>query len=216
METKQKVMKFVVRFVLLNAHLLFPAIYLLVGVLLLWFDQISTFTMEGLVFCAVLGALVCYTTRAWLSHKYDEDELDLIGLDELQDPEDKKYRLSDFTHDMPWWERLLWIVIVMLMVLNGVFLFDALQYMFASGNSLLSGAITVVLQLVLLVLLMMISRKRRLVWVVLAYVVIDFCGCYQVTEQMAIYDTTFYYLFCTLFLAPLALALLIAAVRSEN
>jgi hypothetical protein len=98
----KKILNFLKLYVLLKAYWVFPALYLL-GAMVSYFFSDGGFSFPALVFFTVLGALTYSVARSWLSHEYDTDELDFIGLSEEDDPENRKTSVADFFRDMPYW-----------------------------------------------------------------------------------------------------------------
>ena len=176
-------LNFILRFVALKAYWVFPLVYLLFSMLSFVIDrQGGSFSIYALILWTILGTLVYAVSNSWMSHELDMEELDFVGLDEVDDPDNMKRHLQDFFVGMSYWERLFWVLIVVCLV--------ALVYMTAGGMNLLleqthgwSLAIAIVVALVLLFLLMMIARRRVVIGLVLAYIGLSIPCTYVFVQQ---------------------------------
>ena len=182
-ELKKRILNFILRFVALKAYWVFPLVYLLFSMLSFVVDrQGGSFSIYALILWTILGTLVYAVSNSWMSHELDMEELDFVGLDEVDDPDNMKRHLQDFFVGMSYWERLFWVLIVVCLV--------ALVYMTAGGMNLLleqthgwSLAIAIVVALVLLFLLMMIARRRVVIGLVLAYIGLSIPCTYVFVQQ---------------------------------
>ena len=119
-------LNFILRFVALKAYWVFPLVYLLFSMLSFVIDrQGGSFSIYALILWTILGTLVYAVSNSWMSHELDMEELDFVGLDEVDDPDNMKRHLQDFFVGMSYWERLFWVLIVVCLV--------ALVYMTAGG-----------------------------------------------------------------------------------
>lgn len=167
----KKILNFLKLFILLKAYWVFPALYLL-GTMVSYFFTDGSFSFPALVFSTVLGALVYSVTRSWLSHEYDTDELDFIGLSEEDDPDNRKTNVLDFFRGMPYWEKILWVVSVIMLVVATFMTAGGLAIIFRHDISTLMYIVAATLMVAFLVLLMMIARRRVIIGIVLLYILL--------------------------------------------
>ena len=167
----KKILNFLKRFVLLKAYWVFPALYLM-GAMISYFFSEGHFSFPALVFFTVLGALTYSVTRSWLSHEYDTDELDFIGLSEEDDPDNLKTSVLDFFRGMPYWEKILWVVTVAMLIVSAFMTAGGLAILFRHDISTLMYIVAAILMVAFLVLLMMIARRRVIIGIVLLYILL--------------------------------------------
>lgn len=167
----KKILNFLKLYVLLKAYWVFPALYML-GAMVSYFFSDGGFSFPALVFFTVLGALTYSVARSWLSHEYDTDELDFIGLSEEDDPENRKTSVADFFRDMPYWEKILWVVTVVMLGVIAYTTAGGLAMLFMHDISTLMYIVAAILMVAFLVLLMMIARRRVVIGLVLLYILL--------------------------------------------
>lgn len=167
--------RYMLQWVMYRGYIILPTLYVMA---LLPFHSKMNFYM--LVFYALLGYFIRCGYLAWKSHELEDDAVDFDFISkEYSDNQGKNFR--EYIKDMPYWERMHWIPVIIFLCLTCYVMIKGLQLLFIPSPTtnifiyIFAGVITYTL----FWLVLMISNRRNMIGFVIFYIVFDVMSAFS-------------------------------------
>ena len=171
---KDKV-RYMIQWVMYRGYVILPTLYVMA--LLPFHFKLNIYI---LFFYALLGYFIRCGYLAWKRHELEDDAIDFEYISkEYTDNQGKNFRA--YIKDMPYWERMHWIPVIVFLCLTCYVMIKGLQLLFIPSPStnifiyIFSGVITYTL----FWLVLMISNRRNMMGFVIFYIIFDVMSAFS-------------------------------------
>ena len=168
-------LRYMGQWMMYRGYIILPTLYVMY--LLLLEESIS---IRMFVFYVILGLFVRYGYIAWKRHDLDDDAVDFDFISKEYD-DTKRKSFKEYVLEMPYWERMHWIPILVFLGLTCYVMVKGLQLLFVPSPAtdifiyIFSGCIT----FTLFWLVLMISNRRNMVGFIIFYLLFDLMSAFS-------------------------------------